>query len=402
MMTDVFHIEIDEKDNITNEPEDYNSDVEENVSENDFSEDEIKNEDSEIIEITESTVNPGGSKCKHSDFQLLKLLGTGQYGKVFLVRKLVGNDINRVFAMKVLKKASIVVDAKYTAHIKAERSILECVRHPFIVDLIYAFQTGGKLYLILEYLSGGELFRQLEQEGILIEDTASFYLAEICLAIEHLHSNGIIYRDLKPENILLDCEGHVKLTDFGLSKESIHIGSVTHTICGTVDYMAPEILTQSGHGKDADWWSFGALMFDMLTGKPPFMAGNKKQTIDKILKNKLSIPCYLSKEAGGLIKRLLKRNVKSRLGFGPSDGKGIKEHLFFRKIIWNDCFNRKMDPPFKPSISSDDDVSHFDDNFTKQVPVDSPDDHLLCESTNHIFLGFSYVAPCILDEQHNH
>jgi p70 ribosomal S6 kinase len=152
------------------------------------------------------------------------------------------------------------------------------------VDLAYAFQTGGKLYLILEYLSGGELFMQLEREGIFMEDTASFYLAEITLALEHLHSHGIIYRDLKPENILLDNNGHIKLTDFGLCKESVDETSVTHTFCGTIEYMAPEILTRTGHAKAVDWWSLGALMFDMLTGAPPFTAENRKKTIDKILK----------------------------------------------------------------------------------------------------------------------
>ena len=148
---------------------------------------------------------------------------------VFQVRKLTGEDKGKIYAMKVLKKATIVRNQKDTAHTKAERNILEAVKHPFIVDLIYAFQTKGKLYLILEYLSGGELFMHLEREGIFLEDTACFYVAEITLALEHLHRQGIIYRDLKPENILLDAHGHVKLTDFGLCKESIDETSVTHT-----------------------------------------------------------------------------------------------------------------------------------------------------------------------------
>jgi p70 ribosomal S6 kinase len=220
----------------------------------------------ETLELSEHTVNVGEPHTGPHDFELLKLLGKGGYGKVFLVRKLHGKDSGKLMAMKVLKKATIVRNAKDTAHTKAERNILECVKHPFIVDLNYAFQTGGKLYLILEYLCGGELFMQLEREGIFMEDTACFYLAEITLGLEHLHSQGIIYRDLKPENILLDNTGHVKLTDFGLCKESIHDGTITHTFCGTIEYMAPEILTRSGHGKAVDWWSLGALMYDMLTG----------------------------------------------------------------------------------------------------------------------------------------
>ncbi|NXD45095.1 KS6B2 kinase, partial [Copsychus sechellarum] len=219
-------------------------------------------------------------------------------------------------------QAKIACNAKDTAHTRAERNILEAVKHPFIVDLIYAFQTGGKLYLILECLSGGELFMQLEREGIFLEDTACFYLSEITLALGHLHSHGIIYRDLKPENIMLNSQGHIKLTDFGLCKESIHDGAVTHTFCGTIEYMAPEILVRSGHNRAVDWWSLGALMYDMLTGSaspllllppwelgghpgPPFTAENRKKTIDKILKGKLVLPPYLTPDARDLLKKVL-------------------------------------------------------------------------------------------------
>ncbi|NXE58121.1 KS6B2 kinase, partial [Casuarius casuarius] len=209
-------------------------------------------------------------------------------------------------------QAKIACNAKDTAHTRAERNILEAVKHPFIVDLMYAFQTGGKLYLILECLSGGELFMQLEREGIFLEDTACFYLSEITLALGHLHSNGIIYRDLKPENIMLNSQGHIKLTDFGLCKESIHDGAVTHTFCGTIEYMAPEILVRSGHNRAVDWWSLGALMYDMLTGsaswtcylQPPFTAENRKKTIDKILKGKLVLPPYLTPDARDLLKKV--------------------------------------------------------------------------------------------------
>ncbi|KAF6030808.1 hypothetical protein EB796_010884 [Bugula neritina] len=197
----------------------------------------VSGEHIETLEISENTVNPGKVKAGPQDFELLKVLGKGGYGKVFQVRKITGKDCGSIFAMKVLKKATIMRNAKDTAHTKAERNILECVKNPFIVDLIYAFQTGGKLYLILEYLPGGELFMQLEREGIFMEDMACFYLAEITLAIEHLHGQGIIYRDLKPENILLTTQGHIKLTDFGLCKESIDEGLMTHTFCGTIEYM---------------------------------------------------------------------------------------------------------------------------------------------------------------------
>ncbi|XP_075919476.1 ribosomal protein S6 kinase beta-1 isoform X3 [Petromyzon marinus] len=351
----------------------------------------------EKFELSEGSVNRGPEKIGPECFQLLRVLGKGGYGKVFQVRKVTGTDNDSIFAMKVLKKAAIVCNAKDTAHTKAERSILEAIRHPFIVELAYAFQTGGKLYLILEYLSGGELFMQLEREGIFMEDTACFYLAEITLALGHLHSHGIIYRDLKPENIMLNHQGHIKLTDFGLCKESIHEGAMTHTFCGTIEYMAPEILRRSGHNRSVDWWSLGALMYDMLTGAPPFAAENRKKTIDKILKCKLSLPPYLSQEARDVLKKLLKGNPTLRLGGGPKDSEEVQDHPFFQHVSWRDLLSRRAEPPFKPSLKSDEDVSQFDSKFTRQTPVDSPDESSLSESANLVFLGFTYVAPSVMD-----
>uniref|UniRef100_A0A8B9HD25 non-specific serine/threonine protein kinase n=1 Tax=Astyanax mexicanus TaxID=7994 RepID=A0A8B9HD25_ASTMX len=329
-------------------------------------------DDCEKIEISEDSVNQGTESIRPECFELLRVLGKGGYGKVFQVRKVTGGGSGKIFAMKVLKKAMIVRNAKDTAHTKAERNILEEVKHPFIVDLIYAFQTGGKLYLILEYLSGGELFMQLEREGIFMEDTACFYLAEISMALGHLHQKGIIYRDLKPENIMLNNQGHVKLTDFGLCKESIHDGTVTHTFCGTIEYIHAGTF-------------------------PPFTGENRKKTIDKILKCKLNLPPYLTQEARDLLKRLLKRSASSRLGAGPGDATEVQTHPFFRHINWDDLLARKVEPPFKPFLQSAEDVSQFDSKFTSQTPVDSPDDSTLSESANQVFLGFTYVAPSVLE-----
>ncbi|GBP81161.1 hypothetical protein EVAR_25087_1 [Eumeta japonica] len=359
----------------------------------------VESEDSETIQLSEDNVNPG--QCKRlgpQDFELRKVLGKGGYGKVFQVRKIKGPDAGAHFAMKVLKKASIVRNQKDTAHTKAERNILEAVKHPFIVELVYAFQTGGKLYLILEYLSGGELFMHLEREGIFLEDTACFYLSEIILALEHLHSLGIIYRDLKPENVLLDAQGHVKLTDFGLCKEHIQEGIVTHTFCGTIEYMAPEILTRSGHGKAVDWWSLGALMYDMLIGQPPFTGDNRTKTIEKILKGKLMLPAYLTQEARDLIRRLMKRSETQRLG--ATGALAVRSHPFFKLVRWDDVFARRLEPPIKPKLTSEDDVSQFDTRFTLQTPIDSPDESTLSESANLMFQGFTYVAPSVMDEIH--
>ncbi|XP_063574728.1 serine/threonine-protein kinase Nek4-like isoform X5 [Pongo abelii] len=192
------------------------------------------------------------------------------------------------------------------------------------------------------------------------------------MALGHLRLKGIIYRDLKPENIMLNHQGHVKLTDFGLRKESIHDGTVTHTFCGTIKYMAPEILMRSGHNRAVDWWSLGAFMYDMLTGAvgaqlkaPPFTGENRKKTIDNILKCKLNLPPYLTQEARGLLK---------------------KAHPFFRHINWEKFLAQKVEPPFKPLLQSEEDVSQFDSKFTRQTPVDSPDDAALSESANQVFL----------------
>uniref|UniRef100_A0A4W6D120 Ribosomal protein S6 kinase beta-2 n=1 Tax=Lates calcarifer TaxID=8187 RepID=A0A4W6D120_LATCA len=351
----------------------------------------------EEVELTSESVNRDSERVGPDCFELLTVLGKGAYGKVFQVRKVQGAQMGKIFAMKVLKKAKIVCNAKDTAHTRAEREILETVRHPFIVDLLYAFQTGGKLYLILECLSGGELFMQLEKEGIFMEDTACFYLGEITLALGHLHSNGIIYRDLKPENIMLNHQGHIKLTDFGLCKESIHDGTVTHTFCGTIEYMAPEILTRSGHNRAVDWWSLGALMYDMMTGSPPFTAENRKKTIDKILKCKLNLPPYLTIDARDLIKKLLKKNPAQRLGSSKADYADIQKHPFFKHVNWDDLLNKRVEPPYKPQLQSDEDVSQFDTRFTRQTPVDSPDDTSLSHSAELAFAGFTYVAPSVLE-----
>ncbi|CAF1010878.1 unnamed protein product [Rotaria magnacalcarata] len=384
-MTDepLFSLEMGENRKSSND----NDDDDNRFIDNDTGADPSQSNEMETVQITERTVNPRGEKTSPHDFQLLKVLGKGGYGKVFQVKKLFGTHQGEIFAMKVLKKATIVRNAKDTAHTKAERNILECVKCPFIVDLIYAFQTGGKLYLILEYLSGGELFMQLEREGIFSDDMA--------------WSSCFLFgksKDLKPENILLDGQGHVKLTDFGLCKESIYHGGQTNTFCGTIEYMAPEILTRSGHGKAVDWWSFGALMYDMLTGAPPFTAEDRRRTMDKIIKAKLILPAYLTIDARELIRNLLRRQVSHRLGSGPEDAETIKSHPFFGHLNWNEVHAKRYEPPYKPTLKSEDDVSQFDTKFTKQTPVDSPDDNMLSESANQVFLGFTYVAPSIIEE----
>ncbi|XP_062980524.1 ribosomal protein S6 kinase alpha-2 [Elgaria multicarinata webbii] len=340
-------------------------------------------------------VKEGFEKADPSQFELLKVLGQGSYGKVFLVRKIKGSDAGQLYAMKVLKKATLKVRDRVRS--KMERDILAEVNHPFIVKLHYAFQTEGKLYLILDFLRGGDLFTRLSKEVMFTEEDVKFYLAELALALDHLHGLGIIYRDLKPENILLDEEGHIKITDFGLSKEAIDHDKRAYSFCGTIEYMAPEVVNRRGHTQSADWWSFGVLMFEMLTGSLPFQGKDRKETMALILKAKLGMPQFLSIEAQSLLRALFKRNPSNRLGAGLDGVEEIKRHPFFATIDWNKLYRKEIKPPFKPAVGRPEDTFHFDPEFTSRTPTDSPG---VPPSANahHLFRGFSFVASNLVQE----
>ncbi|KAI9209303.1 kinase-like domain-containing protein [Polychytrium aggregatum] len=323
----------------------------------------------------------------------MSVIGTGAYGKVFLVKKKTNSHL---FAMKVLKKASIVIHAKETEHTITERSILERVQHPFIVKLHYAFQTSSKLYLILDYCQGGELFSYLAREKMVSEDVAAFYSGELILALEHLHSLGIIYRDLKPENVLLNKDGHVVLTDFGLSKVAVD----ARTVCGTVEYMAPETINEStAYDKTVDYWSLGIMIYDMITGSPPFSGNNRKKVMDSILNKKITYPNYISSFAKDLLIKLLRKNPAQRLGHGDNGVAQIKKHGFYRKINWTKLANLDVDVPLKPlgavRLISTDLLANFDSHFTS-MPLESPSQdlppELMDERHSQLFRGFSFVA----------
>uniref|UniRef100_A0A8C6YG29 non-specific serine/threonine protein kinase n=1 Tax=Naja naja TaxID=35670 RepID=A0A8C6YG29_NAJNA len=340
-------------------------------------------------------VKEGCEKADPAQFELLKVLGQGSFGKVFLVRKIIGPDAGHLYAMKVLKKASLKVRDRVRT--KMERDILVEVNHPFIVKLHYAFQTEGKLYLILDFLRGGDVFTRLSKEVMFTEEDVKFYLAELALALDHLHSLGIVYRDLKPENILLDEAGHIKLTDFGLSKESVDQEKKAYSFCGTVEYMAPEVVNRRGHNQSADWWSFGVLMFEMLTGTLPFQGKDRNETMNMILKAKLGMPQFLSPEAQSLLRMLFKRNPSNRLGAGPDGVEEIKRHPFFSTIDWNKLYRTEIQPPFKPASGRPEDTFCFDPEFTAKTPKDSPG---VPPSANahQLFKGFSFVATNTIED----
>ncbi|XP_044853929.1 ribosomal protein S6 kinase alpha-1 isoform X3 [Mauremys mutica] len=304
--------------------------------------DQLSSSDEGIVKEINIThhVKEGSEKADPSQFELLKVLGQGSFGKVFLVRKITPPDNGHLYAMKVLKKATLKVRDRVRT--KMERDILADVNHPFVVKLHYAFQTEGKLYLILDFLRGGDLFTRLSKEVMFTEEDVKFYLAELALGLDHLHSLGILYRDLKPENILLDEEGHIKLTDFGLSKEAVDHEKKAYSFCGTVEYMAPEVVNRQGHTHSADWWSYGVLMFEMLTGSLPFQGKDRKETMTFILKAKLGMPQFLSSEAQSLLRALFKRNPANRLGSGTDGAEEIKRHPFYSTIDWNQLHGKSL------------------------------------------------------------
>ncbi|KAL3650364.1 Serine/threonine-protein kinase AtPK2/AtPK19 [Castilleja foliolosa] len=318
------------------------------------------------------------------DFELLKLVGQGAFGKVYQVRKTGSSEI---FAMKVMRK-DMIMEKNHAEYMKAERDILTKIDHPFIVQLRYSFQTKYRLYLVLDFVNGGHLFFQLYHQGLFREDLARIYAAEIVSAVSHLHAHGIMHRDLKPENILLDVEGHAMLTDFGLAKE-FEEETRSNSMCGTLEYMAPEIIQGKGHDKAADWWSVGILLYEMLTGKPPF-CGNRQKIQQRILKDKVKLPSFLSSDAHTLIKGLLQKEANRRLGCGPGGSNELKGHKWFKSINWKKLEAREVRPSFLPEVSGELCVANFDERWTKMPLLDSP---ACSPDGENPFKGFSYVRP---------
>jgi len=316
----------------------------------------------------------------------------GSFGKVMQVKK---KDDGKIYAMKVLRKEAIIA-RKQVAHTRAEKSILQKIQHPFIVRLHFAFQTKDKLYMILDYINGGELFYHLKKEGRFPEIRVKFYAAEIVCAMAHLHSLQIVYRDLKPENILIDMEGHICITDFGLSKE-INPNEGTHTFCGTPEYLAPEVLKGQGHGVAVDWWSLGTLIYEMLTGLPPFYSQNINIMYQKILNGELRFPSYVSADAQSLLEGLLTRDVDKRLGSNTSQD--VKKHPFFKDIDWEKLEKKEMEPPYKPKVKSDSDTSQIDSVFLVEKAQDSLVENALSETIQreNAFDDFTYVAPTAME-----
>ena len=335
---------------------------------------------------TEQTENPdhldlNDSLISPSSFRTLKVVGRGTFGKVVLVEKKGTKDC---YAMKILKKKEIQ-EKNQRQQSLTERTILAKASCPFIVKLFWAFQDKKNLYMVLEYLSGGELFFHLSQQGLFSELRTRFYAVEIVLGLEYLHDNNIIYRDLKPENIVLDSLGHVRLTDFGLSKEYLPGAEKTLTICGTAEYLAPEIIKGAEYNKAVDFWSLGAVMYYMLSGAPPHYSKNKAQIFKNVLTKPIEPILSVTNAANELMQSLLKVDPNERLGSMAE----LKAHDWFSGVNWEEAYQKRMEPPFKPRVKASSDTSNFDRIFTSEKTEETIETLEISTPGAH-YSGFTY------------
>ncbi|CAG8446729.1 16482_t:CDS:2 [Acaulospora colombiana] len=305
------------------------------------------------------------SKFLLSDFNICRTLGTGSFGRVHLVQSKYNS---KFYAMKVLKKSE-VVRLKQVEHTNNEKHILEQVNHPFLVNLWGTFQDSANLYMVMDYVVGGELFSILRKNQRFPDQVAKFYAAEVILAFEYLHSKDIIYRDLKPENLLLDRNGHIKITDFGFAK---YVPDITWTLCGTPDYLAPEIIQSKGYGKAVDWYSLGVLIFEMLAGYPPFYDDDHVRLYEKILAGRIKYPSFFESDAKDLLKRLLTSDLSKRYGNLKGGSSDIKNHVWFKGINWDGLAKLEVAAPYLPRFNGEGDASNFDIYPEEREPYGKP------------------------------
>ncbi|KAG8990674.1 Serine/threonine kinase [Tulasnella sp. 427] len=337
-------------------------------------------------------VQPRRSKRKVGldDFNFLAVLGKGNFGKVMLAEE---KKTNGLYAIKVLKKEFIIDNDEVESTRSEKRVFLAAARerHPFLLGLHSCFQTETRVYFVMEYVSGGDLMLHIQRKQFSLRQ-AKFYAQEVLLALEYFHSQGIIYRDLKLDNILLTLDGHVKVADYGLCKEEMWHGATTGTFCGTPEFMAPEILLEQKYGRAVDWWAFGVLVYEMLLGQSPFRGDDEDEIFDAILEDEPLYPITMPRDAVSILQKLLTRDPNRRLGSGKSDAEEIKRHPFFKDTNWDDVVNKRIPPPYFPTITSAADTSNFDSEFTREQPTLTPVHGQLSAQDQSEFQGFSWVA----------
>uniref|UniRef100_A0A8C8HJQ1 protein kinase C n=1 Tax=Oncorhynchus tshawytscha TaxID=74940 RepID=A0A8C8HJQ1_ONCTS len=326
------------------------------------------------------------------DFKCVAVLGRGHFGKVLLADY---ESTGEMFAIKALKKGDIVSRDEVDS-LMCEKRIFETVnnvRHPFLVNLFACFQTKEHVCFVMEYAAGGDLMMHIHTD-VFQEPRAVFYAACVVLGLQYLHDHKIVYRDLKLDNLLLDTEGYVKIADFGLCKEGMGYQDRTSTFCGTPEFLAPEVLTETSYTRAVDWWGLGVLIFEMLVGESPFPGDDEEEVFDSIVNDEVRYPRFLSTEAISIMRRLLRRNPERRLGAGEKDAEEVKKHPFFRSVDWDGLLAKKVRPEFIPTIKGREDVSNFDDEFTSEVPILTPprEPRVLTAEDQEMFADFDYIA----------
>ncbi|CAF4158234.1 unnamed protein product [Rotaria sp. Silwood2] len=291
----------------------------------------------------EKIENPIRQNANLDDFELTRTIGTGSFGRVVLVKHRKDSEKENI-ALKILDK-QVIVKMKQIDHTLAEKKILQALSCPFIVKLLYTFKYNSYLYLGLEYAPGGELFTHLRAIGRYTEDMSRFYSAQMVLAFEYLHHLGVIYRDLKPENLLFASDGYLKMTDFGFAKR---VKDRTWTLCGTPEYLAPEIILSRGYNKGVDYWALGVLMYEMSAGYPPFFADQPIQIYEKIVSGRVRFPNHFSVELKDLLKNLLQVDLTRRYGNLKSGVRDIKEHRWYKDVDFIAIFQKAVPAPFIP------------------------------------------------------
>uniref|UniRef100_A0A1I8Q2S7 protein kinase C n=1 Tax=Stomoxys calcitrans TaxID=35570 RepID=A0A1I8Q2S7_STOCA len=326
------------------------------------------------------------------NFRMLSVLGRGHFGKVILCQL---RTNNQYYAIKALKKGDIIARDEVESLLSEKRifEVANAMRHPFLVNLYACFQTEQHVCFVMEYAAGGDLMMHIHTD-VFTEPRAVFYAACVVLGLQYLHENKIIYRDLKLDNLLLDTDGYVKIADFGLCKEGMGFGDRTGTFCGTPEFLAPEVLTETSYTRAVDWWGLGVLIFEMLVGESPFPGDDEEEVFDSIVNDEVRYPRFLSLEAIAIMRRLLRKNPERRLGSSERDAEDVKKQAFFRSIVWDDLLLRKVKPPFVPTIDHLEDVSNFDEEFTSEKPQLTPpkEPRLLTDDEQMFFQDFTYTA----------